>query len=664
MDEEVKKPYQPNDDDREAVEFVYDEYDDMWQNTMNRSYPEFNDRTLKSFLDDSQKRLNSYIPTRESQGKEDWQANVFTGSTRNKVRSYVSSVSKEPPEISVTATNAQNERSAIRAEVMQHLLRHSYIAYDNPEKTIFYDGWDCAGNGTVIKYDGYAYAIGKEKILKEWNPITGEVEVEEKDVIIEDRPIEIGISPNRFFVKNAHVHDVQDQPAVLWIEYLNQDDFDREFGKFPNAKYVKTYSQMGQRSRGEMDLFFGEKWFDRMESKPDKIEVLRYYRKGGGSMHRVVAHGVLLLDAPLLWGRNKKWYPFAKAVFEPFANSSLFWGNSMPNILMPNQDIENALYNSSLDKAYRTLVTPMLVGMINKDSLELEDEFVTGDTRIYVDNVDQVRPMPVPQVSASEFNMLKMVSSELSLASVDALQQGFSGSGSTAREIVIANEKANEIKGIFFIMLKDLWLQKTRVRKVNILLNYNRPRELGLQMSEEMSGEYLRIYNVPRTKLSSGETGTLQIRLAPPEKITALNKPVGFIAPGKPFNSLDVEEERARLEEGQPVEIIVVPPDILDDFEYEFEIQTQSLYQRGRSFNMAMVTEKVTTVAKLFPELFQANKDKFFADYMKEFGENPGKYLEGLKAQAQSAMPGPGLPSPAAAPGMAPAPMPELAGSV
>ena len=151
----------------------------------------------------------------------------------------------------------------------------------------------------------------------------------------------------------------------------------------------------------------------------------------------------------------------------------------------------------------------MLVGMANKDAMEIEDEFVTGDTRIYVDDINQVKPMPIAGVSQSEFNMLKYISQELSLASVDALQQGVGNSGVTAREIVISNEKANELKGVFFVMLKDLWLQKTRVRLVNLLGRYSNPNTLGKLIGEEDAQEYLRTFSVPHTPLSTGEIGTL-----------------------------------------------------------------------------------------------------------------------------------------------------------
>ena len=610
------KVYVSTDKEQDVVKNVYEAYTDMWEDTMSVAYREFNDRTLQSFLDYSQKRANSYVPSRDSQNKEDWQANVFTGTTRDKLRSYVSSVSKEPPEIRVKAVNERREQSFMRGEVMKQLIRHSYITYDNPEETIFFDGWDCAVNGTVIKYDTYLYQRRKVKVVKNFDPITGKVEHEEEEAVVEDRPQELYIHPNRMFIRNAYIRDIQKQPDLIWIDYMDKGRFDAEFGKFKNVENVDL-KRNSEDTRADSDLFFGEKWWDRTQG--ERIEVLRYYNKQEDK-YCIIANGVLLLESPLLWGKRRKMYPFAKTLFEPFANSSLFWGNNLPNILIYHQDTENALWNSMLDKTYRTTQTPLLIGMANKDLMDLEDEIVTGDGKIYVNDVSQVMPVPLPQVNAS----------------VDAVQQGFSGSGSTAREIVIANEKANEIKGMFFLMLKDLWLQKTRLRLLNILEHYNRPIRQE-QVAGKDAVEMFREFNVP-TQTSDGGQGVLRVKFGSQEEIQNLSRPVGFQEEGKPFNRLDVMEEKAKLEEGQRVEIVVIPHDYLDNWEYEIEIMTESLFQKGKALDMALIAEKVTTIAKLFPDYFLANKEQFFADLMRQFNDNPDRYTLGAPQTGQSGM--------------------------
>lgn len=620
-EEKDKKIYEPTEKEEEIIASVYKDYDWMWENVMNQKYPEMNDRTPKQFWDDSQKRANSYVPSRESQGKDEWQANVFTGTTRDKLRAMVSATSKEPPQMRMSAYDDKRQESYQRAEVMKNLVRHSYTTYDNPEEVIFFDGWDCGVNGTVIKYDTYLYSKGKTKIVTNYDPTTGECEYEEEEVVFEDRPAEFYVDPNRLFIWNPYIRDIQRQPKLIWVDYMDESAFDAEFGGFKNADKV---SLKRTDTRNDSDLFMGQKWWDRTNEK--KIEVLRKYDKQN-DQYCVIANGVLILDAPMLWGRKRKIFPFAKTIFEPWANSSLFWGNALPNILMPHQDTENSLWNSSLDKTFRTTQTPLLVGMVNKDQLDLEDEWVSGDTRIYVQDVSQVTPMPIPQVNASEFNMLNMVAQKLSAASVDALQQGQGGSGSTAREMVLANERAQEIKGLFYLMLKDLWLQKYRLRTQSLLLNWNRPIKLE-QVGGKEAVEVFREFNIANTELSNGQKGTLNIKLSSQEEIAKGNEIAGYREDGKPFNRIDVEEEKIRVEEGRNVEILLVPYDYLDEWMFDMEIMTESLYQKGKSLDMAMATEKTQAIAQLFPEIFAANKEKFFSEMIRQYNDNPDKYLE------------------------------------
>src|SRR3990167_6483890 len=239
-EEDVTESYAPSATEREKVSFLYNEYDWMDREVMQKNYPEFNNRTLRQFLNDSQKRLNSFTPSRADQGKEEWEANVFTGTTRNKTRAYTGSVAKNPPQIRLVATNDKSQVSVERAEVMKNLVKHSYLYCSNPELDIFNDGWDCAGDGTVIKYEGYLMVKETVQTIKNWNPTTGEMEIEESEEVVEDRPIEISVPVNNFLVGDAFEPDVQKQPKLIWAQYITLDEFLYEFGKYKNAKHVKT----------------------------------------------------------------------------------------------------------------------------------------------------------------------------------------------------------------------------------------------------------------------------------------------------------------------------------------------------------------------------------------------------------------------------------------
>lgn len=618
------KTYKPTKDEADDIKWVYDEYVIMRDVCLNQTYPEFNNRTLKQFLDDNQKRANSFVPSKADQGKEDWQANVFTPTTRNKIKAHIASIAKAPPEVAVTAYDKKNFPKVHQAELMKNLIHSSYITGEqNPEVTIFLDGWNGAINGTKYTYSGYLKVKNKVKLLKDYDITTGEATWEEKEELVEDKCVEIDVPVQSLLFKNPYCKNIQDQDSLIWVDYYTKDRFDFEFGKYKNAATVPTHQQM--MTNGDEQLFFGSYWKQRMGDKYKNLyEVVRYYNKLK-DVYIVVANGVLLLSVPLLWGRKRKKYPFASTIFEPFANSNFAWGNSIVNILMAEQDVENALINSMLDKTYRSLVVPMLIGIGNKDAFDLEDEFITGDTKIYVDNVEQVKPMPVAQVNQSEIAMLKIIKGGLQEDSTDSVQGGASGSGSTAREIVIANERAEELKGLFFTMLKDLWIQKYNLRALTILMNYSQPKVSQILGDEKDFGEMFQTFHVPNAKLANGSVGNMVIEVKKDQ--SQLSSPW----------ELDKRETTMAMQ-GMNTEIVQITSDFLDDFEYVFQIESDSMYQKSKALQMAMLTEKIQGVAAMFPEIFASNKEEFFRDYMSGHGDDPEKYLKNMQMNQQDPM--------------------------
>lgn len=633
-----------NELDKKRAQFVNDRVRVLLDDVMGKNRPEFNDRTLKQYVDDSQKRLNAYVRTRAEQGKEEWQANVFTGSTRNKVRTYVGSVAKDVPLISIKATGTSGERSRLRADFLKEIVRQSFVAHDNPEMVCFMDGWNCAANGTVIKHDCWVNETGKTEEVVSYNSETGEVEkkmVDAGDGV--GHAVEVDVPLLNLLIGDANVVDVQEQPELAWVQFMDEAEFYSEFSNYPNFKDVSPVTLLDD---SDFKSFFGDEFGVSKERKG--YQVVRYYSKrmlenskgdteDGDkrelrSCYRIVANDTLLLDAPLLWGGRKKRYPFSKAVFEPFAKP-MFYGNSLPNIIIGLQDEENALENSMLDKAHRSLETPMLIGSANRDDFDVEEREVTGSDRIYVSDVNQVKPMPVNGPTPGEFSMLERIGKLLANATSDALQSGQTGSGSTAREVVLANERASEMKGIFFLSLKDLWLQKTRLRLDSVIANYDRKNSKGTYNT----------VNVDNTELSNGKRGTLKLMVAEPNEISEMNRVAGYGKDRKPFNVLDVMEQEEFLREGTPIEIVAIPPGYLDDYEYEIEIQTESMKQRGRSVDMALASEFTGLVARLFPNKFLANEEKFFDDLAKQYGNDPKSFQSG---QPQSVSPiGEGDPS-------------------
>jgi len=604
--------------DHATLTQAYDYVDSMLE-VIQRGYSEFNqngegkERTLKEFIDDSQKRVNAYVPSRESQGKEEWQANVFTPTTRNKVKALIAGAAKNPPEIAVKATNQKNQESPERAELVKLMVESSFIEGDqNPEVEMYFDGWDTAIQGTIVLLDDYIRIKNKVKVVTDYDSTTGEVEYDEVEDYVCDKAVSIPIPLLNFLVWNPYIRNIQDQPRVAWIDYKDEDEAEYEFGEFKNWSKVKDGS--AHFTPEDTDTFFLKRWQERTKASGKKYEVVRLYDKIA-DQYLVILNGVILLDSPLLWGRTKKKFPFSKTIYEPFANSKLFWGNSLPNILMGEQDIENAFINSMTDKTFRTLNTPLLVGRINKDNFDLEDEWVDSDTKIYVEDVSQVTPMPISGVSQAEIAMLGVVRSGLENDSSDSVQSGRGGSGSTAREIVIANERAEELKGLFYTFMKDLWLQKYRLRALNLLSNYGREKVIEIvgEDGEKIIEKSYRSFRLDNTELSDGRRGTLRLDV------------VGSRAEQKRPYQLDVEEAKAR-KSGQPMEVLSITSNFLDEYEYGIVMLTDSLFQKSRALKMAEGQEKMKGLAALFPEFFQANKDRLVRDFLTLYSDSIDKY--------------------------------------
>jgi rubrerythrin len=602
--------YNPSNADKEVIKRVYDDYSYM-RNLRNNKYKYFNDRSLKDYVEDSQLRLNGYVPTREEQGKESWQSNVFHPITKNKFKASLAAVALDVPQTVIVAQNDKQDRDTTRAELIKNLVRFSYDQ-ENKEEQVFFEAWEASEKGTVIVYDGYLKSSSKKKIIKSYDPETGEIETEEQEVETENGCVNFIVPLMNLYIKDWNIFDIQKQPALCWIEKMDVDAFKKEFGKYPKFKDVEEGIQLPQ--KGENDTFFYEEWKDRV-SEEEPVEVIRYYNKGKDEFV-IIANGVKLFESPLILGKKKKWYPFAKTVFEPFA-TDFFYGNSFPNTLMGEQDVINALFNMAIDKTYKSMAPALLIGNTNKDDFDLEDQNTTIDTKIYVQDINQVREMPITGVNQSDVKMIDIISRGLDLSSVDSNQQGVAGRGVTAREVVIANENAKKLKGILYMFLKSLWIQKIRLRIMNIMIYYTQPKVkniLGEGGKTKNILDDFQNFAVEDVDLSDGSKGIMDIqmysdksKLPTPEQLTQ-------------------QENDKRRKSGINHEILAITNDYLDDWIYDVRIESESIYQTESSLSQMKIEDKLRILGTYFPQLMMVNTNKLFKDTLIAYEDDPDEY--------------------------------------
>lgn len=605
--------YSLNKEDASIIRRIYDEFS-LMRDVHDKPYKYFNNRTLKQFIDDSELRFNSYVPSKSSQGKEKWQANFFHPVTRNKTTAILASVALDVPNVRITARNEKNEINNKVGKIIHDLVKSSYDN-ENKEENNFFEALECAVKGTEVSYDGYLKTKVKRKEIKSFDILTGEIEFEIKEVEIDEGCQDFIVPLENFFVYSPFIRQVQKQPAIVWTQYMNDRDFAYEFGNYNKFKFVKKGSELLEKDIQQR--YFFDDWNARTKDKP--IEVVRYYNKINDE-YIIVANGVLMLNAPLLLGKKRKYYPFSKSIYNAFSGD-FFWGNSLPNMLVGEQDVINALYNMAVDKTYKSLVTNLLIGNTNKDDFDLEDESVTLDTKIYVQDINQVKEMPNSGLSSSDVEMMSIISRGLDLSSVDANQQGVTGKGVTAREVVIANEKARELKGIFYLFITSLWIQKIRIRLLNVLTYYT-DTQIGASIGNE-KGKQFKKFIVENVELSNGTRGNKGIIIAKEQKDLPTQ------------NEIDQNvDEYTAINEGVNYEEIAVTSQYLNDWEYKIKIVSEDVYQKESSYSISKVEDKLKLIATMFPEQFAKNGKKLFKDALTAYGEDADEYdLEEQEAE-------------------------------
>ena len=626
-EKEIRKPYSPTKEEKAIILHTYKMVEEL-VDTRGKTYPEFNNRTLVQFLDDSDKRLNAYVTPKESYNppKEDWQANAPLPTVRNKTKKILAGYSLQVPDMTAVAYGETQLVDAQRGDIAMWLVKGSYQQEENSVLENFWESWECFRAGTVMKYEGYLKTRYKQKFITSYDIVTGEIEYDEKEVDVDDKCISFLMPITEFYPRDFSIYDVQDQPDCAWVRYIDKKTFDYELGHYKNAEFVQTQSEWGQ---ADPESFYNkEKWTSR--TAKDKVEVVRYYDKYA-DVYRIIANGVLLLDAPLLWKINgRKVYPFAKTILEPFVTKNFFYGNSFANIMMSQYDLYNTTFNTMSDKQFRSMVGGLLIGAANRDAFELEDQIVTGSTKIYVDDINQVKPMQSEGINNSDVTFLKIIAQGIDDAA-PSLTDIMGNKQATAREIVIAEEKLREMKVLYNEMMVDLWRQKCALRLANIQLNYPQPR----MVAEKDKNGKLKETKVYRTFVienavldqATGENGILavQFRDVKPKDRKKL------------ANEIAIEEKMMKMQ-GINYKKLIVPTDYFDNYRIQIEIMASSVLKSSQAGLQSAFLEKIDIVSKLFPQIFVMNQREYFIEYARAFGDNPTKYLQKLdqlEAQAK-----------------------------
>ena len=480
---------------------------------IQKSYNQFNGRTLYDCIDDWEKRWNGYLPIASVLTQD--RSNIFLNLTRDKVISYISKL--EMPKIKCIAVNKKtNKENQKIADAFNDLIEYSNNAEDASAQ--FSDSKvECSIKGTVIKYEGYMKSEQETDVPDVFDPQTGKIKTKKEKRVIFDNAYQDLVSLEDFYIANPYEPDVQKQPWVIWKKITDFSEAEREFGHYSKFKFVKAgnYTIVA-----ESTTFYRNQLTT--ELKPGQCEIVRWYNRPKNK-HVVLINGVPIYNGII--PRKDGKYPFAKGIHEPF-NVKFFWGMSLPQKIMGDQDLINTIWNMMVDKTYGSL----LPFGLSSDLDDLVEDTVLEPNKIRkVGDVNNWKFETLPGVTSGEQTMLQTA---VNFMNQNSGVEGGGGASTarggkvTMRQAMLKQQEAMSKMGFSIDYLENLERDRTELRLNTILQFYSIPsiEKITDAKGKEIEKLMYREIVLPNAKLESGGSGTKVIKLIDNETAKDPNK--------------------------------------------------------------------------------------------------------------------------------------------
>ena len=608
--------YEPSKKEREVVGDIFSRFT-LSSQERNLNYAYFDNRNLIDFIDDS---VNRFITNKdEREDIEDWQARVFDPFTRNKVIAILGKIAQYVPKPEFIGVG---DEDFLRSQILGDLTSYS-DRVDDTEELMFYALLEAAVKGTVVGYEGYEEKTKKIRDIKSYDSgnkivlIEGELKI--RKVFGSIVPLE------EFYPSSVGIRKIKDMPFCFWRTVYEESQFKMKFSQYDKTKLVKPYFLVKESEDSQRPFYLD---YISPNVSEGSVEVIRYYNQDTDEFV-ITANGIWLnpleeeniMPIPFI----HKTLPFWKAIYEPFG-ADFFYGKSLPDKLKSMQDVINVLHNMLLDQSFLSIFPPILTD--NMD--EIEDDFLRPGRRIPVTDQSKYRELEISAPQNFHQYILEYTKRVLEETSVDAVNQGVSGTGDrvTATEIRRAAQSVTSILGLFVQFMTWGVRDKSRLRAKNILQFYTTPlmeRVLGEGASKDVASAF-NVFKIDDTVLTSGKRGTKIIEMFPSRE--AMPTKLGIRTQAKLLEK----------ETGKNVEKIAINPDYIRDFEFDVKLIPNTSGAESKELQKALFMEFTKMSMELFPDMI--DRENLFAEAIVLFGFRPEKFMKKPEPQNQEMMGG------------------------
>ena len=599
--------YVPDQETKDITSIVLRDYV-YGNNILNRTRPEFNDRSVLQEVDVNQRAFNSYVPPRSEDPDESWRAQTVRPLTRNKLISIAAHVTSALIYPNVFAYDTDSNEQKDAAFVMKSLIEW-VIENSNYEKTFIDAVISALVDPVAIVQSEFAEVMRKVKGMKEDGRYTQREIVDE---VLSGFHMYV-VPVKNFLISNIYEKDIQRQRFVIKNRFIDYHDAKALHGDHKNFQYVKP----GYRAVFDTmsSTFYDVRDKDMMQWMVNEVT---YYNRAL-DLEIIFCNGILVTDPDRPNPRIDKLYPFAKSGYEPINNGLFFYYKSCANKLGSDQDIVDTLYNMIIDGSFLTLMPPFAV----YGSEEIGTSVMIPGTAISFKDPNSKLETISPKIDLrSGMETIQKVEESMSESSQSELLQGIDNNSSdrqTAREIMLLNSNAKTAMGLFGRMIGFLVEDLGKLIMGDIIQHLT----VG-EVSDINSGMKFKSFLL-HDKMIDGKNVTQKIEFTDPTKFSdeQSEKDISF----------DVQKRQGGMY--SKTKLYAAHPQKFRDLKYKIHVTADVMAQKNESLEKALNLELYDrAIQNPTVDLTMVTKDFLFGSY--NDGDND-KYLKKDDGASQGA---------------------------
>ena len=541
-------------------------------------------RSLQEYIEYSFAKLNQFIEIPED--SEEYEIHLALPNIRNKLMAILARLSAQRMKIEIHPQNADQENDRIISMVMDHLMTW---ADEVSEHEVAHFNWmfETVLKGTGILCEDYYRYTREVPDIKIYNPQTGKSEWKKKK-IIEEGLKSFVVPLEEFYIWNIREPKIEKQHKIVWMTITDYENFQQTFKNYPKVKEVLKGAEIKE------EVFFKE----HLEQLSDMgVQIMRIFNQTDNTF-KIIANNIELTEEnnPNPFHHGKA--PFARAIYEPI-QTDFFYGKNLPDKLGNLSDAINQLFADLFNRNQMILKAPLMA----KWGTTMQDTVYRPDSVFWYEGEKPER-MEIGGNSQDTDRLFNILQDQLNLSSVSPVNQGQVGSGSTAREVLLAQENANELMNMFLRFME--WGEKERAPlRLSNIIQFLLKSDIVDKVVGRDGQELGRIFFQHKTTLQNGKVGTREIRIKPQKHIT----------PPEVLVKEQLEEK----------EIYEISLELIKSLKYYIRIIPNSSLKISKALQKALDQEYTITMMQAFPDL--VNRRALAEDLTENFDKNPSRLL-------------------------------------